>query len=54
MKKRKAKRIKHLNEIDIEFVIANTMKECEKIKEKALLDLIVKIIAKQHWMNCMG
>jgi hypothetical protein len=46
MKKRKAKRVKHLNGVDIESEIANTMNECEKIKEKAFLNLIVNIIVK--------
>jgi hypothetical protein len=46
MKKRKAKRIKPSNNVDIEFEIAKTMDEHEKMKEKALIDLIVKIVVK--------
>jgi hypothetical protein len=47
MKKRKAKRIK--GSTDIELEIQQSIDEREKIREEALIDLIVKIIVKITW-----
>jgi hypothetical protein len=47
MKKRKAKRIRQLNNIELE--VQKSLNEQEKIREEALINLIVKIIVKATW-----
>jgi hypothetical protein len=54
MEKRNAKRIKRVEDIDIDFKIAKAMTEQEEIRKLELLNLIVEIIVEATLRDLYG